>query len=1008
MAWTVEQEKAIHESGKNIIVSAGAGSGKTAVLTERVITKLKNGTNINNLLILTFTNAAAMEMKDRIRKAITNDESLLGQLDLIDGSYITTFDSFALSTLKKYHYLLNIPKDISILDNEIANNIKKDFLEQIFEKLYKEKDEDFLKMVNDLTIKDDASLKKEILLLNELLERLPEKEEYLNNYLNNFYNEENTNNIVISFYNLIKNKIHKINVYLENLSYNCDEKYYEKVFAVVNPLINAKNYSEYKNYSNISLPVIPKNSEEELKLAKDLLQNEIKNFHSMLIYKDEIHLKKCLYLTMPYAKSIIKIINILDEQVKKYKETFATFEFNDIAKMAIKIAKMDVPRKEISSSFEEIMVDEYQDTSDLQETLVNLISHNNVYMVGDIKQSIYRFRNANPLIFKNKYDNYAINNGGMKIDLLKNFRSREKVLENINKIFNLLMDDDFGGANYKESHQMVFGNTVYSENSVNTDDLEVLIYDKDDKKYSDAEYEAFIIARDIKNKFISGYEVLDKETKKLRPCNYDDFCILIDRKNSFEIYKKIFEYLDLPLLIYYDEKITNEKDILVLKNLIDLIIHIYNKDYTQKFKYDFYSVLRSFLYNESDEVFVNYFVNNNYYNSDLFKKCENISKILDTLSSKRLIEIILDEFNFYEKAILIGDIDKVIKRCNYLLSLADNLSLLGKSIIEFNEYLNNLIVNDADISFSVNTNVKNNIKLMNIHKSKGLEFPICYFSGFDKAFNKEDLNKMFNFDYNLGMILPFYDDGVGPTVLKSIYKDKYLIEDISERIRLFYVALTRAKEKMIMVIPNNMKDISFKDDCNSFLSFISLVKSTLKNNIKHVKEINLTKNYNFPKEKDLFEKNNEIINVENLNVDYKIISHDNAHKNILKLLTKEEVSAMEYGTYIHEIFENEDFYTSKNKYVLAFLEKIDRNFKNVYKEYEFIYEYDEKEYDAIIDLLLEYENKMVIIDYKLSNIDDENYVKQLNIYKNFIENKTKKVTETYLYSILNDELKMVK
>ena len=334
-------------------------------------------------------------------------------------------------------------------------------------------------------------------------------------------------------------------------------------------------------------------------------------------------MKNCLLETITYAKAIIKIINELDEKVLGYKGKYASFEFNDIAKMAIKIAKTPNAKKEISSSFKEIMVDEYQDTSDLQETLVNLISNNNVYMVGDIKQSIYRFRNANPLIFKNKYDKYSKEDGGIKIDLLKNFRSRDKVLENINKIFNLLMDDDFGGANYKESHQMVFGNTVYSENSVNTDDLDVFVYNKEDKKYSDTEYEAFIIAGDIKEKILSGYKVLDKETKTLRPCKYDDFCILIDRKNGFEIYKKIFEYLDLPLLIYYDEKITNEKDILVLKNLIDLIVCIYNKDYKQKFKYDFYSILRSFLYNEKDEVFINYFVNNNYYNSDLFKKCDN-------------------------------------------------------------------------------------------------------------------------------------------------------------------------------------------------------------------------------------------------------------------------------------------------------------------------------------------------------------------------------------------------
>ena len=331
MAWTADQEKAINECGKNIIVSAGAGSGKTAVLTERVITKLKKGININELLILTFTNAAAMEMKDRIREAITKDESLHSQLDLIDGSYITTFDSFALSIVKKYHYLLNIPKDISILDNEIAKNIKTTFLDEVFETLYEQKDTDFLKMVNDLTVKDDTPLRREILSLNELLERLPEKEEYLHNYVNNFYNEKNIESIVKSFYELINKKVNKIKIYLDNLSYNCDEKYYEKVINVVNPILSAKTYEEYKSYSNVSFPVLPKNSEEDQKKSKEKLQNEIKSLHNILIYKDENHLKNCLLETITYAKAIIKIINELDEKVLSYKEKYASFEFDELS-----------------------------------------------------------------------------------------------------------------------------------------------------------------------------------------------------------------------------------------------------------------------------------------------------------------------------------------------------------------------------------------------------------------------------------------------------------------------------------------------------------------------------------------------------------------------------------------------------------------------------------------------------------------------------------------------------
>ena len=175
MKWTNEQLQAINDSGENIIVSAGAGSGKTAVLTQRVITKLKNGININNLLILTFTNAAAAEMKERIRTAIKKDSELTTQLDYIDSAYITTFDSFSMSVVKKYYYLLNISPNITVLDSSICDTVRKQLLDDIFEELYEKRDKNFIKLIDDLTIKDDSAIKKSILDVNIKLDRLINK-----------------------------------------------------------------------------------------------------------------------------------------------------------------------------------------------------------------------------------------------------------------------------------------------------------------------------------------------------------------------------------------------------------------------------------------------------------------------------------------------------------------------------------------------------------------------------------------------------------------------------------------------------------------------------------------------------------------------------------------------------------------------------------------------------------------------------------------------------------------
>ena len=191
--WTIEQELAINESGKNIIVSAGAGSGKTAVLTERVIRKLKSGISIKNMLILTFTNNAAHEMKDRIRRAIKkeaiNNEKLKQELDYIDNAYITTFDSFALSIVKKYHYLLGIGNDISIIDSSIIDLKKEGLLDIIFEKKYKDNESNFIKLVNLLCVKDDKELKKLILNIYNKIDLLVDKNEYLDTYIDKFYKQ---------------------------------------------------------------------------------------------------------------------------------------------------------------------------------------------------------------------------------------------------------------------------------------------------------------------------------------------------------------------------------------------------------------------------------------------------------------------------------------------------------------------------------------------------------------------------------------------------------------------------------------------------------------------------------------------------------------------------------------------------------------------------------------------------------------------------------------------------
>ena len=452
--WTEEQMLAIVKGNTNIIVSAGAGSGKTAVLTQRVITNLKKGMHINELLILTFTNNAAMEMKTRIKKAILEDDEIKNEAKLTDSADITTFDAYVLSLVKKYHYLLNLDSDITLIDSSIIKKKKKDFIEEIFDELFTQKNEKFIKFVTDFGTKNARQTKKTILNLDYSFDLITKKEDYLNNYIESYYNKNNLDNLFHQFENTLLKRVESIKNLLLNLSFEVDSDYYDKIYKTLEPLLKSSNYQEIR--SNLDFKLSPlRNASDKAKYYKEQISKIIKDLKSLTEFHEQV-LKDDLLKTKEYAEVIIEILLKLTQKVNAYKFEYQVFEFNDISKFALEILdKNEDIRNELKNYYKEIMIDEYQDTSDVQEQFIKYIENNNVYMVGDIKQSIYRFRNANPDIFKIKYDAYKEGNNGFKIDLNKNFRSRGEVLDSINQIFNHIMDDNIGNANYIKEHQLI-------------------------------------------------------------------------------------------------------------------------------------------------------------------------------------------------------------------------------------------------------------------------------------------------------------------------------------------------------------------------------------------------------------------------------------------------------------------------------------------------------------------------------------------------------------------------
>ena len=1031
--WTKEQEEAIYTSGKNIIVSAGAGSGKTAVLSERVLHKIEEGTHVNELLILTFTRAAADEMKDRIRKKISGKEELKKELTLLNSSYITTFDSFALSVVKKYHYLLNITDNINITDESIVKIQNKKILDEIFERSYK--NIRFQELIKKYCIKTDKVLKENILSIALKIDGFIDPFGFIDNVYNNFFNENNVDNLLKTYESIINDLKKTIELEIENMSLYFDSDYIEKVNDAVYNILNA-DIDELHLYSTVKLPTIPRGSSDEAKASKDSLKKACDKLLSYGNYGTINDIKNDIYSTKDTVLTILDIIKEFLLEIEKYKKENDIYTFNDISKLSIKILKENENiREELKSSFKEIMIDEYQDTNDVQETFIGMISNNNVYMVGDIKQSIYRFRGSNPEIFKEKYSNYSKDIGGYKIDLIKNFRSRSEVLDNINKIFCLIMDYNLGSAEYSLSHQMVYGNTAYDTEKVDgfNYNFRVLEYLNKQKEsgFSDIEVEIFTIAKDIKNKLDNNFQVFDKEDGKLRNATYNDFVIILDRSKYFDDFKKIFEYFDIPLTILKDGKLNSTTDILLIKNLVDFIIKIKEDVYDIDFKYDFISIARSFLYEYSDEYIFDIVINNKIKETTIYNDLSTLSDKLNSYTSSLLFNDILDVTNFYNKLNKVGDYEEVNVRLKTINSLSSSLSSLGLSIMDFRDYLTDIIENDEDIKYATYTKEGNSVKILTIHKSKGLEYPICYFADLDHEFNTSELKDKFIVDKKYGLIVPSNLEEIDNSLLKEMYKYDFNREEVSEKIRLFYVALTRAREQMIIVLPdketrtlekNNdgvieeIRRLSF----NKLSSFIYGIKNYLYSYFEQIdiEKLGLTKNYLYPK-KIVQETLNNIkdnINVEEINIENEIVEEKHFSKETNKIITKEENDLMKFGTKVHEIFElldfrNIDLSLVDNKFIRNKVEKFLSNDllknisnANIYKEYEFIYNKDNNEYHGIIDLMLEYDNHIDIIDYKLKSITDENYIKQLNGYKEYIEKISNKNVSTYLYSILDEKV----
>lgn len=1035
--WTSEQQYAIDVSGSNVIVSAGAGSGKTAVLTERVITKLKNGISLESLIILTFTNAAALEMKERIKQkiidAINEGYQLNNELDYIDQAIICTFDSYALYLVKKYSNILNIDRNISIGDKIVLDIELNKIIDQVFEDKYNINDKNFINLIEKYTVKDDSKLRKVISNFYKSLNNMYNKNEYLDNYIELHYSNDYINNSVNDYIGLINRHVdnirHELNM-LNNINIE-ESNYIEKLNIYLSDLMTIKHYDDYYDYiCNLeNMPRLPKSSSQVLSDSKEKIKKNLDSIKKLCKYKSYKDIISSIISVSEYMICIIDILKQVNKLMMDYKIKNNIYEFIDIACLGIDLLKNNLDiRSSIRNNINEIMIDEYQDTNDIQDIFISLISNNNVYMVGDVKQSIYRFRNANPKLFMKKYNEYSNGKNGIKIDLIKNFRSREEVLSNINNIFDFIMDEEIGGASYRKSHRLVFGNNVYNDYIGGDYNLDIYNYSAD--KYKKNEVEAFIIARDIKNKISSKYQVYDSKINGLRNVEYSDFAILIDRSKQFDLYRKIFEYMHIPLYVYKNDSFIHSDEMYTILNLLKLVYSYTDKKYMYKIlNKSFISVARSFLFDYSDDDITNVIISDDIIkyisNSDskfykIYKITKDISDNLDYMTLEDILLSLYNNFDIRSKISKLGNYNNIKIKLDYLLTKSRELSNIGYSLIDFINYIDSIIGDeDKDIEFKSSDSDSNSVSVMTIHASKGLEFNICYFPEIYREFSKNDVNDQFLYSNKYGFIMPYFDNGIDSTIYSSLVKDEYKKDEISERLRLFYVALTRAKQKMIILVndfddevvdPGDMVSLDTRMEYKSFRSVFLSINNKLQVFKKDILDNTVDNNY-----KSIFISNilkpkvNKKIIHEKLDINSNDIIEESFSKKVLTLIDNETRKNMEYGTLVHKYLEIYD----KNERIVDKFDKelfqigIDTNNSKMYHEYEFMYMDNGLVRHGIIDLLIEHNDKMYIIDYKLKNIDSDEYIKQLQGYKKYIASITKKETFCYLYSILDNKLKKI-
>ena len=882
---TAEQIEAIYTAGQNILVSASAGSGKTFVMAERILDQLARGVEISQLFISTFTVKAATELKGRLEKKIsqqiqeTDDVDLkqhLGrQLADLPNAAIGTMDSFTQKFLGKHGYLIDIAPNFRILQNESEQLLlKNEVFHQVFEAHYQDENkENFSRLVKNFAGrgKDERGLRQQVYKIYDFLQSTSSPQKWLNeSFLKgfeeaDFANEKDklTEQIKQALWNLESFfRYHLDNdakefpkaAYLEamqqvldeisSLNQESDSQAYQAVLARIVVISKEKNGRALANSSrkaDLKPLADAYNDERKVQFAK---LGQLADQITILDYQERYHED-----TWELAKTFQTFMSDFVEAYRERKRQENAFEFADISHYTIEILEnFPQVRETYQERFHEVMVDEYQDTNHIQERMLELLSNgHNRFMVGDIKQSIYRFRQADPQIFNEKFQRYAHNPQEGKLILLKeNFRSSSEVLSATNDVFGRLMDQEVGEINYDSMHQLVFVNTKLTPNPENK--AEFLLYDKDDSGQEEEESQT-------ETKLTGEMRLVIKEILKLyqeKSVAFKEIALLTSsRSRNDQILLALSEY-GIP--VKTDGEQNNYLQSLEVQVMLDTLRVIHNplQDYalvalmkSPMFSFDEDELARLSLQKATDKVQENLYeklVNahkqaasqKELIHTDLAEKLNQFMDILDSwrlyAKTHSLYDLIWKIYNdrFYYD--YVGALPNGPARQANLYALALRADQFEKSnfkgLSRFIRMIDQVLEAQHDLASVAVAPPKDAVELMTIHKSKGLEFPYVFILNMDQDFNKQDsmsevilsrqngLGVKYIAKVETGAVEAHYPKTIKLSIPSLTYtqnEEELQLASYSEQMRLLYVAMTRAEKKLYLVGKGSREKLEAKE-----------------------------------------------------------------------------------------------------------------------------------------------------------------------------------------------------